>query len=486
MRLTRRGMLAGAGAALALPAAAEAPQSSPRPRARTMAASPAARIIGNAGLSGTVGFVVADAATGQVLDAVAPDHGLPPASVTKAVTTCYGMDALQPDYRFRTAILADGPVTNGILQGNLILVGGGDPNLQTDDLAELAKRLKASGLIEVRGAFQVWDRAIVNIDEIDPTQMDHLGYNPAVGGLNLNFNRVHFEWKQEGEEYTTALDARSETFRPTVTTAAIEVVDEPYPVFTYRGAGNVDHWTVARQALNSAGSRWLPVRHPALYAGEVFATFARSHGIVLKPPQEIEARPDGQVLAEVESAPLTEMARLMLRYSTNLTAEAIGLTATVARTGQARGLHTSALGMARWAQGRGAGDAFFTDHSGLGDQSRISAGDMVRLLTAEGTGETLRPLLRNMVLTDSNGKPLSSAPGVVRAKTGTLNFVSGLAGYVRTHRGRNLAFAYFSADLDAREEGKRSGAEIPSGARPWNRQSRRLQQDLLQHWAQRA
>lgn len=483
MHLSRRAVLAGAGSALATTAWAEPLATSMRPVARVSGPGAAVRMIAAAGLPGDVGFVIADAATGEVLDAVGRDVPLPPASVAKAFTALYAIEALGDDHRFETRVIADGPIRNGILDGNLILAGGGDPNLVTDQLAELASALKDSGLREVRGAFQVWDNALINLDEIDSEQLDYLGYNPTVTGLNLNFNRVHFAWKLEEEDFTTAMDARSENYRPAVTTARMEIVDRTSPVFTYNDAGGVDEWTVARRFLNEEGSRWLPVRHPALYAGEVFATFARSHGIVLKAPTEIADLPDGQLLAVFRSDPMAEMMRGMLRYSTNITAEAAGLSATQLLTGQKRGLRTSALGMARWATMRAGGNPYFVDHSGLGDLSRVTAGDMVRFLTGDGVMPVLQPIMRDIRMVDAQRKQIADPPGVIRAKTGTLNFVSSLAGYVRTRRGRNLAFAFFGADMEARERGKRYGGERPPGASAWSNRARHLQQQIVQEWA---
>ncbi|MFQ1699571.1 D-alanyl-D-alanine carboxypeptidase/D-alanyl-D-alanine-endopeptidase [Loktanella agnita] len=484
MRLTRRGMIMGAASTLATGAAAEPLATSLRPVARNMTVGWSARKIARARLSGDVGFVIADAQTGEVLEAVAPDMPLPPASVAKTFTSLYAIETLGQGHRFTTRVLADGPIYNGILHGNLILAGGGDPNLVTDDLAVLCSAMKDSGLHEVKGDFLVWDNALVNLDEIDTTQLDYLGYNPSVTGLNLNFNRVHFEWKRQEEEIVTVLDARSARYKPVVTTSRMEVVDRPHPVFTYRDAGEVDEWTVAQRFLNDAGSRWLPVRHPALYAGEVFATFARSHGIILKQPQEIADVPDGRVLAAYDSAPLTDMLRGLLDYSTNITAEAVGLAATVARTGQHRGLHTSAMGMARWASSRVDGIApYFVDHSGLGDGSRVAARDMVRLLVAPDVRPALHPILKDIPWLGQNGAAQRPQDGQLRAKTGTLNFVCGLAGYLRTAGGRDLAFAMFAADLAAREEGIRRGGERPPGARRWNTAARNLQRELLQHWA---
>ncbi len=457
---------------------------SPRPIARVPAKDAIAKMVATKGFSGDFGVVVADLKTGEVLEDVDGGIAQPPASVTKAFTALYAIEALGGEHAFETRIYADGELENGILDGNLILAGGGDPNLVTDQVAELALRLKATGLREVRGDFLVWDNALMNQDEIDDTQFDYLGYNPTITGLNLNFNRVHFEWKLEGEDYVTAMDARSQNYRPAVTTARIRVVDRASPVFTYRDAGDVDQWTVAGSALNEEGSRWLPVRHPALYAGEVFATFARSNGIVLKAPKETSDAPSGTPLVTFESAPLREMMRGMLRFSTNLTAEAAGMTATAARAGAPRGLRTSALGMARWANARAGGIApFFVDHSGLGDQSRVSPHDMVRLLGAPDVMPTLQPILRDIRLVGDDDQVIDDPQVSVRAKTGTLNFVSSLAGYVRTKSGRDLAFAFFAADLDAREAGKLTGAESPPGARGWNRRARRLQQDILHHLA---
>lgn len=482
MRLSRRMMLGGAATALATRSFANPLLTSPRPILRINEPLSSARIIARAGLPGDIGFVIADTQTGEVIDSVAPDLPQPPASVTKAVTACFAHDHLGSQFRFKTRVFADGPINDGILDGNLILVGGGDPTLLTDDLAELAARLKASGIIEVRGEFLVWDNALTNIHEIDDTQLDYLGYNPSITGLNLNFNRVYFEWKRDGEDYQTVLDARSQNFRPIVTTAEMEIVDRRSPVFTYRDVGDVDAWTVARPALNDEGARWLPVRHPALYAGEVFATFARSHGIVLKPPREVANKPRGTVLAGWQSPVLPDVLRDMLRYSTNITAEAVGLSATKARTGQAGDLDASAQEMADWVKARTGGTASFADHSGLGDTSRISAADMVGLLSAEGIMPTLRPLMKPFRMFDDDGGALSVPEDTVLAKTGTLNFVSTLAGYIRTIEGRDLAFAFFSADLQARAAGKLAGSERPPGARGWNSRAKRVQQDLLRHW----
>jgi len=186
------------------------------------------------------------------------------------------------------------------------------------------------------------------------------------------------------------------------------------------------------------------------------------------------------VLATQTSAPMREILRDMLRFSTNLTAEVSGLTATAARADAKRGLRTSALSMTQWARARAGITPEFVDHSGLGDQSRISAQEMVSLMTADGVATQLSPILKSITMTDENRERIRDFPGEVRAKTGTLNFVSSLAGYLTTKSGRQLSFAFFATDLEARERGKRSADEQPAGAASYNAKAKRLQQVLLQ------
>ena len=486
MQLSRRAMLAGAASTLASVALADAPATSMRPRARAQPADYIARRVADAGITGQVGVAVVDLETGVALESIEAQTAQPPASVTKAFTALYALETLGRQFRFETGIYANGPINNGILYGDLILAGGGDPNLATDDLAALAASVKQTGLFEVRGEFLVWDEALRNVEEIDAGQLDYLGYNPTITGLNLNFNRVHFEWKREDDDFAIAMDARSTNYKPTVTVSRMTLVDRQSPVFTYRNLGDVDQWTVARQSLNDEGSRWLPVRHPARYAGEVFATFARSHGIVLKAPKETTIGPAGRPLATLRSAELNEMMQGMLRYSTNLTAEASGMMATTRRVGATRGMRASAQEMGRWLAERFDGIApAFIDHSGLGDRSRVSPLDTVKMLASPNVRDILEPIMREIRLVGDDDQVIEIGNIGVRAKTGTLNFVSTLAGYVRTDKGRNLAFAIFASDLDKREAGKREGAERPRGARSWNRRARALQQDILRHLALR-
>ena len=489
---SRRLFIGTALAALAQGAFAGAPAVSLRPVARpsgpvrkgAVAAPSAEALITKANLSGQVGFAVANTTTGQVLEQGDGMTALPPASVTKAVTALYALEVLGPAHRFETRLIATGPVANGVLRGDLVLAGGGDPSLDTNALAGMAAALKATGLREVRGRFLVWGGAVPFKRAIDEGQPEYAGYNPALSGLNLNYNRVHFEWKRAGGEYRITMDARSGKYRPDVTVARMQIADRAMPVYTYSDAGSREDWTVARKALGDGGARWLPVRKPELYAAEVFATFARSHGIELGKPELSGSAPGGALLASHRSAPLPEILREMMRYSTNLTAEMVGLAASRKRRGGAVALEQSAQEMSLWAQARlGMAGADLKDHSGLSDRSRLGAAALAQALARVHQAGQLTPLLREVQLRNSQGQPVGNHPLKVLAKTGTLHFVSALAGYVATPGGATLAFAIFTASDSLRSRIDPANDERPPGARGWNQRSKQLQQALIERWS---
>ncbi len=443
----------------------------------------AAELVAKAKLNGQVAFCLADVKTGIVLEEMGPTLGMPPASVTKAVTALYALDTLGADHRFETRLIATGGITDGEVQGDLILVGGGDPTLDTNALADMAERLKQAGVRSVKGAFQIFESNLPVLTGIDPEQPDHVGYNPAVTGMALNYNRVHFEWKRGTDGYDVTMDGRSEKYRPAVAMAVMQVQDRSTPLYTYSDGGARDDWTVAKTALGRGGARWLPVRKPGLYAGDVFATMAGSHGIRLKQPRLIDTLPDGEAVVTQQSADLRRILKDMLRYSTNLTAEMTGLASSLARNAGPATLKESAEEMNRWAKTNlGMRAPAFVDHSGLGDESRISASDMMTAMVRAYSADTLRPILKTIVFRDEKGRPRRDHPLKVEAKTGTLNFVSALSGYLTAPDGRVMAFAIFAANEARREKITRAQRERPEGGAAWNARAKRLQQGLIERW----
>ena len=474
----RRAFIAGLLASAPVAAYGAAPKTAKLPVFRRgtvpdIAPSSAAPMVAN-GFGPLTGFALVDMDTGETLDSYNPELQRPPASVIKSLTAVYARDTLGPEYRFKTRILAVGPIVDGIVQGDLYLQGNGDPELDTDELAELAKNTVAAGVRGATGKFYVDATVLPCTDYIDPTQPPHLDYNPSVCGVNLNFNRVYFEWKKTGQTYDLLLEARDIGHRPNVDFVSIAAEDRGAPIFQYARNGLHEDWTVARSALGAEGGRWLPVRNPALYVGEIFRDVAAPLGLELSGglprPVPIEAKE----IANFDSKPLDETLRWMLKYSNNLTAEVMGLAATRKRGLRVTDLEQSASAMGRWCgMTLGVEGVTLANHSGLTDETRLTAPQMANALAHPKSFGHLSGIL----------KPYGEAKGGVSvlAKTGTLNFATGLAGYILGTR-RRLAFAIFASDMDRRAALTQAQMERPKGGHSWLNVARAQDRRILDHW----
>ena len=131
--------------------------------------------------------------------------------------------------------------------------------------------------------------------------------------------------------------------------------------------------------------------------------------------------------------------------------------------------------MAGWLRGRGTpGEFHFADHSGLSPESRISPLTLARVLAAPAAVAALDGIMKPDPLREALGAESRGAG--VRAKTGTLNFVSNIAGYAAD----GITFAILTAD-----EGRlaaTAGADLPDGVLSWTVRSKRLQRDLIERF----
>jgi D-alanyl-D-alanine carboxypeptidase/D-alanyl-D-alanine-endopeptidase (penicillin-binding protein 4) len=471
LRLTRRAALAGLAAALAAPAAARA-DLRPRPRPQPGAPEALRAILERSGLGALSGFAVAEAASGAVLEAHQADLDRPPASVAKVVTALYALDRLGAGHRFETRLVAAG--------GDLALVGGGDPLVDTDALGDLLAAARASGLRSAPARFLVDAVALPGCAEIDPGQPAHAGYNPAVSGMNLNFNRVHLAWAPGAAGPELRLSAPGRRYGAEAPCIVAEVGGAGPP--RHRIEAGREVWAFAAPSVAGAGSLWLPVRDPAAYSGAVLRALAAQSGLALPPPQAGAAPEGAPALAVRTSQALGPMLRDMLDYSTNLTAEVVGLAAARAGGGAADGLAASGGAMSDWARARfGLARTAFVNHSGLTVRSSTTASEMARLLVAAADAG-LPAMLRERGLRDAAGAPSPVAGVRIVAKTGTLDFVSALAGYIEGPGGRRRAFAIFAADLEARARVPPEAREDPPGAAAWARRARAQEQALLRRW----
>jgi serine-type D-Ala-D-Ala carboxypeptidase/endopeptidase (penicillin-binding protein 4) len=141
----------------------------------------------------------------QPLDAAAPvlshnaEAALNPASVMKLVTSFAALDQLGPGYAWTTEVWADGPIADGVLDGDLVIKGHGDPTLTLERIWLLQRELRARGVRHIRGNL-VLDLSHFELPPIDPGAFDGeplAPYNAAPGALVANFNATTLRLKPD-------------------------------------------------------------------------------------------------------------------------------------------------------------------------------------------------------------------------------------------------------------------------------------------------
>ena len=434
-----------------------------------------------------VGYVLFDSDSGAVLAERQPAKPFAPASVAKLPAMAAALAVLGPDHRFETTLHVTGRLGDGVLDGDLILKGGGDPSLSSEGLTELLRDLGALGVTRVTGRFLYDTSALPEMAEIDSGQPWTAGYNTGVGALSLNFNRFRFDWARPaaaGQPVRVGAWSVSDTGRVPLDSVTVQLGAGAGAAFTPLAAAVGDpegeRWRFAPQP-GMAASLWLPVTRPGLATAHVFRRLAAEAGIALPAPAPGAAPPTATLAALHRSEPLEVLARQVLRYSNNLSAELIGLAAARRLDPAVRTLPESAAVLTAPAM-LAAPRTDWTglrllNHSGLSAASRITPAQTMALI--QGAGPAVLALLPG----EDEGKVL---PTGVRAKSGTLAYAKALAGTLTTAGGRTLGFAFFVTDEERRAAMDRTMdrriAEIPPAARAWLARARKLQADLLELW----
>ncbi len=406
------------------------------------------------------GYLVVDAETGAMLESHHPDRGFPPASTAKLPTMIAALGILGPTHRFTTQVLARGTLRQGVLSGDLVLAGDGDPLLTSGDLRALAIRLKEIGVKRLDGRY-LYASGLPVLAEVEPSQPATAPYNQGVGGLNVEFNRVPLT--QRETLYTTPPEARG---------------------------------LVPETGMHSAGETELPVRAPGRLAALLLKRFTKAEGIALPEPQSGLPPPGAVSLAQIRSQPLIEIARAGLEYSNNMVAEVAGLAASQALGSGAGTLRGSADTLGIWLEREIPNlEGFATalgNHSGLSTTSRVTPKQMTTilahalkqrfdgwrfdaLLTPGGARDTLRGRFR---APDSAYR--------VWAKSGTMRYIKGLAGYLDAHSGRRLIFALFVHDPVRRArletDPARFGAAARRASADWRKRTDVFEEALVTRW----
>ncbi len=467
------------------PDAGASPAATP-PALSALIAAPALEAAAAARPAGSeVGYLMLDLASGIELAARNPDLPLIPASTTKLATALVALDVLGAEHRYRTELLGRGRVERGVLYGDLILRGGGDPALDLADLLELAVRLRARGIERVVGDFLIDDLGLPRQSEIEPTQPLEAAYNPGIGALSLAYNRVHLTWRGGGRIAAATLppldEARFEA-------AAPERLPPGGVELAHAGPDRVI-WRVADRGRRLQGVD-LPVKDPGLHTGTVFRRLALAQGVLLPWPERGAAPADAGLVAVHESAPLRYLVRDMLLYSNNMMAELIGLSA-AARLGEVADLAAAGdllrqrlavmIPEVDWQ------DAALANGSGLDGEGRLTPRQLAAIVRLGWRDQALPALLPasgwSGTLSERFGRPGEALS--VWAKTGVVNYGNALAGYLFLPDGQPVVFATMVSDLGARaayDATARPARGDEAAARAWNGRARALQNRLIEAW----
>lgn len=393
-----------------------------------------------------VSLVVQDTARARPLFSLNADRPRTPASVMKLVTTWTALNLLGPDYRWRTEAWLGGPLEGGVLRGDLILKGYGDPAITVEQLQAFAAELRTKGLDAIDGDL-VLDRSEFRLPPFDPAAFDHAPrkpYNVGPDALLVNFKAVRLTLAPaaDGTGVTVSMEPRL----PEVTLARAPAL----------AAGDCGDWRArAGLAIDDSGDRaalafsgsyaascgvnewWVAVLDHPHYVRGAFAWAFRGAGGRFDGGVRNGRAPSGAPFATLASPPLYDIVVDVNKFSNNVMAQQVFLTlattagpppATFAGAAAAvrHFLATSKLAMP---------GLVITNGSGLSRTGRATASGLNRLLVAASRSR-LRDAFANTLPVAATDGTLARrfrrdrVAGQAVLKTGSLDGVRAIAGYV--------------------------------------------------------
>ena len=404
------------------------------------------------------------------LFALNPATLLVPASVAKVVTVATAAEAVGWDYRYETTLRTTGPIVDGVLQGDLLIVGSGDPSIGgragpafaeatagSDDLTAWIGALKAAGIRRIEGNIVGDDDAIEEPRPQLAWAWDDLGYarGALFGALNLAENKLGVTitpGPSHGTSATVSVESHA-AYRPLSSRVMTGAAGGGQALWPEQRPGD-PYLTIAGSIPAGARPARLEVAvgNPTFWFASVFRARLQQAGIdVVGEAWDIDDlmpapnRAAATVLFTHRSRPLAEIVEPLLKQSINLYAEAVmrlnavpGVLPTNDAALEGFGRRLAAWGVAADAQQ-------LIDGSGLSRRNTVAAEAVLRVLQRMHDPTLASPFMRALPVAGVDGTlddrmRGSPAAGNVRAKTGTMTNIRALAGYVTTRDGERLAF----------------------------------------------
>jgi serine-type D-Ala-D-Ala carboxypeptidase/endopeptidase (penicillin-binding protein 4) len=375
------------------------------------------------------------------------DEPVNPASLMKLPTTLAALERLGPAFSWTTPIWLTGPQKDGVLEGDVVIQGRGDPQLVVERLWLGLRKLRQLGVREIRGDI-VLDTSAFAVPEGDPGDFDGEAlrpYNARPSALLLNYRSTVYSFVPDPAAGVARVVSDTPLARTDVERtvplvagpcgdwrAALKASFEPRRV---RFAG---HYALACGELN-----WpLADPQPASYDARLLeGLWAELGGTLTGRVREGLAPAAVPPRLELRSPPLAELVRDINKFSNNVMAQQLFLTLALQAGRQPATPEAARELLATWlAERTGALEpgVVIDNGSGLSRRTRLSAWRLARLLQQAADGPFYSELMSSLPISGVDGTLRRSRATAGRAhlKTGSLRDVSGLAGWVLSDSGR--------------------------------------------------
>ena len=386
-----------------------------------------------------------------------------PGSTIKLLTTLVALDVLGPTYTWQTDIYALGEVVDGALRGDLLLRGNGDPYLVTERVWQMVRRIRHAGIDEIAGDLLL-DDSYFELNGYDPAAFDRQplrAYNVAPNALLMNFKAVRYWFEPLPDSgkvriwtdpalVNLEIDNRLRTvpgpcrgYQRGITITGNEHDDRM--TFTGRFPSGCTRYAMDRAALSHNE-----------FAYGLFTSMWRDSGARIAGGWKAAIAPEDQEpLLTFRSLPLADVISRVNKHSNNvmarqllltLSAEVLGPPGTEAGGRKVVGdwLHDNQLEFSELA---------FENGAGLSRDARITASDFGAMLRFAWRQPYMPEYLSSMSLAGLDGTlryRMDDGPleGAAHLKTGSLDHVAGIAGYLQSRSGRRFSVVVLQNHTD--------------------------------------
>jgi D-alanyl-D-alanine carboxypeptidase/D-alanyl-D-alanine-endopeptidase (penicillin-binding protein 4) len=400
-------------------------------------------------------FYVHEAGSPRPAVAVNADAPMNPASVMKLLTTYAALELLGPGYTWKTEVYGAGPLVGDRLDGDLVIKGYGDPKLNLENFWLLTRRLRLTGLREIRGDL-VLDESHFNVASGDPGGFDNRpfrAYNVPPEALLLNYRVVNLGIAPDAEGRGVRVVADP-------VPAPLDLVNNlklsDGPCNDWRGDLKAEIRVDPEPATVTLNGSYSSQCGEKSYLLALFDTRRYARGLF----RELWAQQGGsfggaaragevpagsRLLLTHLSPPLPEVVRDINKFSNNVMARQLYLTLGAELSGPPATLEKSRAALRQWLETKGLKfpELVVENGSGLSRSERISARHLGELLLAAWASPVMPELMASLPVTGVDGTMKkrmngSGVAGQAHIKTGLLEGVKTLAGFVLDAQGRRV------------------------------------------------